>query len=117
MFLTTNLLSTIDDAFGSRIHIHLLFSALSFGSRMEIWKKFLSRLPSEGTNLHGVPEIGEEDLKELAAWELNGRQIKNALKITSTWCHCKGLRMTLMKLESGIQVTAPQAKKTAAVED
>jgi len=84
---------------------------------MEIWNKFLLRLPSEGTNLLDVLEIGKEDLKELAAWELNGRQIKNALKTTSIWCQCKGLRMTLKKLESGICVTAPQAKKTAAIEE
>lgn len=84
---------------------------------MEIWKKFLLRLPSEGADLQGSPEIGQEELKELAAWELNGRQIKNALKITSTWCQCKGLGMTLKNLESGIRATAPQANKTAMVKD
>ena len=118
MFLTTNLLSAIDDAFASRIHVHLLFSALSFSSRMEIWKKFLSRLHSEEAGLYDVSEseIARSDLKELAAWELNGRQIKNALKTTSTWCRCKGFRMTLEKLESGIRVTAPRAMKNAVIE-
>lgn len=118
MFLTTNLHSTIDDAFASRIHVHLLFSALSFSSRMEIWKKFLSRLHSEEAGLYDVSEseIARSELKELAAWELNGRQIKNALKTTSTWCRCKGFKMTLEKLESGIRVTAPRAMKNAVFE-
>jgi hypothetical protein len=113
MFLTTNFLSAIDDAFESRIHLHLLFNALSFDSRMEIWNKFLWRLLSEGTDLQDTPDISGEDLKELAAWELNGRQIQNALKTTSTWCRCEGLRMTLKKLEVGIRVAAPEAKKAA----
>jgi hypothetical protein len=113
MFLTTNFLSAMDDAFRSRVHLHLLFSDLSFDSRMNIWNKFLSRLSSEGTSLQDFLDISEEDLKELAAWELNGRQIQNALKTTSTWCRCEGLRMTLKKLEVGIRVAAPEAKKAA----
>jgi hypothetical protein len=111
MFLTTNLLSTIDDAFESRIHIHLLFESLSLDSRMKIWKKFLQRLPSDNTNATSYVEIREEDLEQLAAWELNGRQIKNALKTTRTWCLCRGLNVTLERLERGIHVTAPKAKK------
>lgn len=51
------------------------------------------------------------DLEELAKWELNGREIKNAIKTVKTWCDCKEYDMSLLRLESGIKVTAPQAKK------
>jgi hypothetical protein len=115
MFLTTNLLSAIDDAFESRIHIHLVFESLSLDSRMKIWKKFFERLPSDKTSTTSYIDISDEDLSQLAAWELNGRQIKNALKTTRTWCLCKGFNVTLERLERGIHVTAPKAKKALSV--
>jgi AAA+ superfamily predicted ATPase len=110
LFLTTNLLSTIDAAFESRIHIHLLFSTLSPDSRLKIWQKFIQRLPVD-LHTHARVEIGDDDIRELAKWDLNGRQIKNALRTARTWCLCKGLTVTLERLESAIRVTAPKAGK------
>jgi AAA+ superfamily predicted ATPase len=111
IFLTTNLYSTVDTAFRSRVNIHLLFSSLSPESRLVLWQKFLSRLPisSQGDNV--LEQLSHSDLKELARWELNGREIKNAIKTVKTWCECQHFEMTLGRLESGIKVTAPQASK------
>ncbi|KAF4619100.1 hypothetical protein G7Y89_g14746 [Cudoniella acicularis] len=104
IFLTTNLYSTIDAAFRSRVNIHLVFQSLPYSSRLLLWEKFLSRLD--------VPSVqSDEDMAELAKWELNGREIKNAIKTVRTWCVCKGFEMNLLRLESGIKVTAPQSKK------
>lgn len=50
-------------------------------------------------------------MEQLAKWELNGREIKNAIKTVRTWCLCKGYQLSLPRLESGIAVTAPQARK------
>ncbi|CAK7206585.1 hypothetical protein SEUCBS139899_009383 [Sporothrix eucalyptigena] len=55
--------------------------------------------------------ISEEDLAELAAWNLNGREIKTAVKMVTTWCEHKGHEMTLERLENGIRVTSPHATK------
>ena len=56
--------------------------------------------------------MGASAVEELAKWELNGREIKNAIKTVRTWCLCKRYHpMSLSRMESGIQVTAPQAKK------
>ena len=112
IFLTTNLYSTIDVAFRSRVNIHLLFSPLPFASRLVLWQKFLTRLPPGPSGDLGS-EILDTDLEELAKWELNGREIKNAIKTVRTWCICKQFEMNLLRLESGIKVTAPQAKKEA----
>jgi hypothetical protein len=108
IFLTTNLYSTIDAAFRSRVNIHLVFQSLPFTSRLVLWQKFLSRLP--GPDVQAKIEKGE--MEELAKWELNGREIKNAIKTVRTWCVCKGFEMNLLRLESGIRVTAPQAGKS-----
>jgi hypothetical protein len=141
IFLTTNLYSTIDTAFRSRVNIHLLFNPLPPASRLVLWRKFLDRLPPmkkpmaiednpfngddadvDGTSDSTVASaklvyqkpldcLTAEDLEELSLWELNGREIKNSIKTVKSWCDCKGYDMNLMRLESGIKVTAPQATK------
>ncbi|KAB5584935.1 P-loop containing nucleoside triphosphate hydrolase protein [Coniochaeta sp. 2T2.1] len=126
IFLTTNLYSTIDSAFRSRVSLHLLFNPLTPEAPMLVWRKFLDRLPSATKgNAEDVARneaesgagISEEDIKELAAWELNGREIKNAVKMVKSWCDHKGYEMTLSRLENGIKVTSPHSSKTMAEAD
>jgi hypothetical protein len=100
---------------------------------MVVWRKFLGRLPKKVKALEtkGLAtgassgaagpdgaaadeedqELAEEDLKELAGWQLNGREIKNAVRMVQSWCEHKGYSMTLGRLESGIKVTSPHASK------
>jgi hypothetical protein len=56
-------------------------------------------------------KLSAKDLNELAKWELNGREIKNAIKTIRNWCIGKDLEMNLERLESGIKSTTPQATK------
>jgi SpoVK/Ycf46/Vps4 family AAA+-type ATPase len=119
IFLTTNLYSTIDPAFRSRVNIHLLFAPLPTASRLVLWRKFLSRLPPRSNDSSGggggvenaLHHLTDADLQQLALWELNGREIKNAIKTVRTWCVLKGYDISLPRLESGIRVTAPAAVK------
>ncbi|DAA78907.1 TPA_exp: putative AAA family ATPase [Trichophyton benhamiae CBS 112371] len=117
IFLTTNLYDTIDTAFRSRINLHLLFKSLSPSARLQVWTKFLSRLPplpataGRKEEKSALGDLNEEDLKELSMWQLNGREIKNAVKMVKSWCDQKGYDMTLSRMESGIKVSAPQATK------
>jgi primosomal protein N' len=146
IFLTTNLYSTIDSAFRSRVSLHLLFQQLSRGARESVWRKFLERLPetrprrvtaqgddgpvvdqTDGSKAQGgeaVKEAGEtdrpiddEDLAQLSLWQLNGREIKNAVKMVHSWCCHKGYVLTLDRLESGIRVTTPHASKDGDVDE
>jgi SpoVK/Ycf46/Vps4 family AAA+-type ATPase len=113
IFLTTNLYDTIDVAFRSRVNIHLLFNPLPPASRLTIWRKFLDRLPPmKGSGQRVLESLEEDDLTELSKWELNGREIKNAIKTVKSWCDVKGYEIDLQRLESGIKVTAPQASKS-----
>lgn len=137
IFLTTNLYSTIDSAFRSRVSLHLLFKPLTAEARGVVWRKFLDRLPAAATALKQkkaltngaetegggeangeaekaekeTDELTDDDLKELSAWQLNGREIKNAVKMVKSWCDHKGYDMTLSRLENGIKVTSPHASK------
>lgn len=73
LFMTTNRVDNIDQAFQSRIHVSLEYPDLTAESRAYIWRNFLSAAKQR-------PEITDEDVEELARLELNGRQIKNILK-------------------------------------
>jgi len=166
VFLTTNLYSTIDSAFRSRVSLHLLFKPLTPDAREKVWRKFLDRLPRETTTrevreitdveetteetapgepiaeesnaspskVNGVSfdldtntvddaeerghhELSDEDLQDLAAWHLNGREIKNAVKMVKSWCDYKGYELTLARLENGIRVTSPHASKNTHEND
>ncbi|KAF1830290.1 P-loop containing nucleoside triphosphate hydrolase protein [Decorospora gaudefroyi] len=74
MFLTTNRVQTFDPAFQSRIHISLDYPGLTIDSRKTVWKNFLDSSSQEYS-------ISKAQLMELARMDLNGRQIKNILKI------------------------------------
>lgn len=74
MFLTTNRVNTFDPAFASRIHISLNYKELSTASRRTVWKNFLDNSPQEHA-------ITTQELDDLARLDMNGRQIKNILKI------------------------------------
>ncbi|KAK4183064.1 ATP-dependent zinc metalloprotease YME1L1 [Podospora australis] len=107
LFLTTNLYSTIDSAFRSRVSLHLLFKPLTLDARMAIWRKFLGRAAGEGK----AKAMDYDDIKDLAAWTLNGRDIKTAVKMATIWCAHKGYELSMARLENGIRVTSPHVSK------
>ena len=73
--------------------------------------------PGSESSISPAVDISGEDLKELAAWQLNGREIKNAVKMVKSWCDCKGYDMTLSRLENGIKATSPHASKVTHEND
>ena len=78
LFLTTNRVETFDDAFQSRIHVALRYGELSPKARRSVWKIFLQKV-KEKDGLD-VMEFGEEEYAKLGRHNLNGRQIKNAVR-------------------------------------
>jgi SpoVK/Ycf46/Vps4 family AAA+-type ATPase len=74
-------------------------------------------IPNGSSSTPITVNITDEDIKELAAWQLNGREIKNAVKMVKSWCDCKGYDMTLARLENGIRVTSPHSSKVTHEND
>ncbi|OAL22249.1 hypothetical protein AYO22_07293 [Fonsecaea multimorphosa] len=70
LFLTTNRIKNIDEAFHSRIHVTVNYPNLAVESRRHIWQTFLGQ----------DHPVSGKDLERLARVDLNGRQIKNILK-------------------------------------
>ncbi|KAI9040723.1 ATP-binding protein [Aspergillus affinis] len=81
LFLTTNRAERIDPAFESRIHVSLVYKELDQASRRHIWTQFLGRNTSAFT---------DEQLDSISEIELNGRQIKNALKTANLLAWVQG---------------------------
>ena len=76
LFLTTNRISAFDEAFKSRIHLAIKYYPLSFETRRDLWRSFISST-GQNTEPHWLDDVA---LDQLASEELNGRQIKNAVR-------------------------------------
>ena len=100
----------IDQAIESRIHVHIKFPPLGHAARSTIWRNFLGRLSD-------IPiEISEEENGQLARWNLDGRQIKNALFVTVTWCRQKSQNLTVEIITEMIKMTCPKASRDEQLE-
>lgn len=74
MFLTTNRSDSIDPAFQSRIDMKIEYGDLTNDSRKKIWANLIQRSTKDSLPMN-------TNYDELATHPLNGRQIKNAVKL------------------------------------
>lgn len=80
LFLTTNRIEDVDAAFESRIHLSLQYRDLGFDARKTVWMGFLGRSVEGTDGRSGVRGFREGEVEELARQDMNGRQIKNAVR-------------------------------------
>ena len=82
LFLTTNRVGQIDDAFISRVHVAIGYQPLTPNTRRKIWNGFFKKLLKERAGkikvaLHAkkwvLDNVEDQD-------DLNGRDIRNALQ-------------------------------------
>ncbi|KAF5368050.1 hypothetical protein D9758_004441 [Tetrapyrgos nigripes] len=100
LFLTTNRVKAFDEAFLSRIHVALHFHELPFQSKIEVWTAFLRKI---GALASGSIEdsfshsgcITPDQIRTLAQRNVNGRQIKNAVRTAQSMAAGKGERLCL----------------------
>jgi SpoVK/Ycf46/Vps4 family AAA+-type ATPase len=92
LFMTTNRVDTIDPAFESRIHLSLEYPNLTDASREQVWRAFFEPVDDQGAKAH---ELSDADIKELSKLNLNGRQIKNTIKMAKllSWQREESLKM------------------------
>ncbi|VUC30849.1 unnamed protein product [Clonostachys rosea] len=77
LILTSNRVGTFDEAFKSRIQLALHYSPLDAPGRRKIWRNLLNMLREDNEDMD-YDDI-DAHIKQLEAYELNGRQIRNAL--------------------------------------
>ncbi|KAK4185574.1 AAA family ATPase [Podospora australis] len=82
LILTSNRVGTFDEGFKSRIQLALHYGRLSQKSRRCVWQNFIDRLEDDPlvASYLDVTDL-REHLKELSLFELNGREIRNAINI------------------------------------
>ncbi|KAI9733084.1 MAG: hypothetical protein M1834_003630 [Cirrosporium novae-zelandiae] len=103
LFLTTNRVGTLDEAFKSRMHVSLYYEPLKRNQTLDIFKVNIDKLraiekekkdQTKDTDLkESALEIKEESIINYAAWyydnmrktaRWNGRQIRNAFQVASS---------------------------------
>ncbi|KAI0902166.1 P-loop containing nucleoside triphosphate hydrolase protein [Annulohypoxylon nitens] len=77
LFLTTNRVETIDQAFRSRIHLSIYYPPLSIEHKRDLWRTGLTRANSGRTPRWLTRKL----LKRLAKVDVNGREINNIVLI------------------------------------
>jgi hypothetical protein len=90
LFLTTNRIGVIDEAFKSRIHVSLRYPSLDLPSTTSIWKNLLNIISRDNQTQAIKLEFDENDLLDFAETHFreheadkttwNGRQIRNAFQ-------------------------------------
>ncbi len=78
LFLTTNRKEHIDEAFKSRVHFCHHYDDLDISARKKIWQGFLDKAKANPKIILSIDEQGYTDLFSML---LNGRQIKNVMRM------------------------------------
>ena len=79
MFLTTNRAAELDDAFRSRISMIIPYTNFDLDTRLKVWKSLLT--------VANV-QMSDSDIHNLATkYDINGRQIKNAIRLVQCMQH------------------------------
>ncbi|CAI7645434.1 unnamed protein product [Penicillium glandicola] len=93
LILTTNRTQNIDPAFESRIHLSLAYKDLDAESRRQVWTQFINRSSN-------IEAFTDEQIDQVAELQLNGRQIKNAIKTAGllAWSKERKLRYDDLKM-------------------
>ncbi|KAH9904445.1 P-loop containing nucleoside triphosphate hydrolase protein [Xylariomycetidae sp. FL2044] len=87
LFLTTNRVGQIDDAFISRVHIAIGYEHLSSENRAKIWEGFFKKLAKERPGKIQIAPGAKRwvlDNARSGTAQLNGRDIRNALQTAIT---------------------------------
>jgi SpoVK/Ycf46/Vps4 family AAA+-type ATPase len=105
LILTTNRVGTFDEAFKSRIQLSLHYQRLTEAQRVTIWENFFERLDTIDEESVNVDEL-RRNVRELAKYDMNGRQIRNALTTARQLALFEKETMDSRHLKHAIKVSA-----------
>ncbi|KAI0420248.1 P-loop containing nucleoside triphosphate hydrolase protein [Xylaria grammica] len=97
LFLTTNRVKNMDDAFNSRIHFRLAYPDLNEQARRKVWEGFLGRQ-------QGGHDVSGDDLAKLEKLDINGRVIKNVLKSATLLSSHQDEKLSFRHLQTVLQI-------------
>ena len=94
LFLTTNRVRSFDEAFHSRISVALRYEPLGEAARAEVW-----------ANLLDAARVGGLEPDQLAKYELNGRMIKNTIRLAQSLAAAEGVSVSSAHVARTVGVT------------
>ncbi|KAG4255664.1 ATPase [Fusarium proliferatum] len=105
LILTSNQVGTLDEGFKSRIQLALEYPKLDGDSRRKVWENFVNSLNSDPAasaeiDIHDL----RRNLRDLSQYELNGREIRNAINVARPLALSTGTQVDLMCLKKVIRV-------------
>lgn len=107
MILTSNRVAIFDEVFKSRIQLTLYYPELSKKLRRKVWEKFVVRLSGDPI---AVREIDIEDLRanlgELSGFDLNGREIRNAINVARLMAVLEARKLNFNSLKKVVKAKA-----------
>ncbi|KAF2135332.1 uncharacterized protein K452DRAFT_323117 [Aplosporella prunicola CBS 121167] len=103
VFLTSNRRSVIDKAFQSRIDFTLHLANLDPPSRLKIWKSVLQCADP-------AAQFSDEQTEALSQHQLNGREIRNAVKSAQLLATDEGAALSLSHVDAVLRVTQEHRK-------
>jgi SpoVK/Ycf46/Vps4 family AAA+-type ATPase len=98
LFLTTNRLSCLDEAFSSRISVALHYHDLGIAARAQIWENFLQATVDSET-------YDTLSIEQLAAFELNGRQIRSCVRLSCARARIEQIPLSMEHLLNTVHLT------------
>lgn len=85
LFLTTNRVGQIDDAFISRVHVAIGYQSLNEETGRKVWNGFFRKLVCDRAGkIQITPDAKKWVLDTTNETQLNGRDIRNALQTAIT---------------------------------
>lgn len=102
--LTSNRVGTFDEAFKSRIQVALHYKPLNRKSRLQIWRNFFDLMEEQNEEID--MDDFESRLTELAAEEMNGRQIRNCLQTAQQLSRFKGVPLNWSSLSTALKTAS-----------
>ena len=109
LFLTTNRVKAFDEAFLSRIHVALHFHELTRDARRQVWTAFLKKVGVDAA------AFGPHLIDKLAEREVNGRQIKNAVRTASSLAASRGIALSFKHLADTLDAMEEFTAEFAAI--
>lgn len=101
MFMTTNLLNNLDDAFISRATAVIKYNDLSKTNKAKIWQGIIEKVINLNTIKVNCSSI---DLKELSEYDLNGRVIKNTIRLAYSLAASKNEALSMKHIRTALKL-------------
>lgn len=102
MFMTTNLLNNLDDAFISRATAVIKYNDLETADRIKIWNGLFDKVEKIG-EVKISPSL-RMDINKVASYNLNGRIIKNIVRLAYSLALSKGEDLSLNHIETALDL-------------